>query len=501
MPPPASACYAALRSRDRRFDGVFFTGVRTTGIYCRPVCPTRAPKAENCLFFDEPTAAAAAGFRPCLRCRPELSPARGRLADEPLPAQLLRFLRERALQGQGVSDIARAAGYSERQFRRVLVEAYGVGPTDVVQNERLLFAKRLLHDTRLSLSAVALASGFRSVRRFNATFRERLRLTPGQVRGDRNRPAGWRIGRESPSPLALTLTYRPPFAWTEMLAWLGARVTRGVDWVFPDGRYGRTFCAGGHEGWMIARNDSVRAQIVVELAASLSPVIGVIQTRWRQLLDLDAHWGLVADSLGADPCLSPLLALHPGLRVPGAFDVFETAVRIVLGQQVTVAAATTLAGRVAQRFGRPSTTPFPELNRQSITPETLRRVEPSELCGLGMTRQRAETLRNLAVFAATGGLNFPPGASFSHVRETLMSLPGVGPWTAEYIALRALRFPDAFPADDLGLRQALALGRGERPSRVDVARRAEAWRPWRAYAAALLWQSLIPAKRRELSYE
>lgn len=501
MPPPASACYTALRSRDRRFDGVFFTGVRTTGIYCRPVCPTRAPKAENCVFFDEPTAAAAAGFRPCLRCRPELSPARARSADEPLPAQLLRFLRERALLGQGVSAIARAAGYSERQFRRLLVEAYGVGPTEVVQNERLLFAKRLLHDTRLSLSAVALASGFRSVRRFNATFRERLRLTPGQVRGDRNRPDGRRADRESPSPIVLTLNYRPPFAWREMLGWLGARVTRGVDWVFPDGRYGRTCCVGGHAGWMIARNDAVRGQVVIELAPSLSPVIAGIQTRWRQLLDLDAHWGAVSESLGLDPFLAPLLARHPGLRVPGAFDVFETAVRIVLGQQVTVAAATTLAGRVAQRFGRPTTTPFPELNRFSITPETLRRVEPTALCELGVIRRRAETLRNLAEFAVNGGLDFPPGTAFSSVRERLMALPGVGAWTAEYIALRALRFPDAFPAADLGLRQALARDPGDRPSSMAVAQRAEAWRPWRAYAAALLWQSLIPATPRAISYE
>ncbi len=484
MPPLASLCHSALRSRDRRFDGVFFTGVTSTGIYCRPICPTRTPLLANCVFFDDSIAALRAGFRPCLRCRPELSPARSRGADESVPAQLLRCLRIRAVEGAGVPAIARAAGYSERQFRRLLVEAYGVSPVEVLQWGRLLFAKRLLQDTNLPVSQIALSAGFRSVRRFNACFRDRLHLTPDRLR--KRAPREHSIDNTGAS-LRMTLAYRPPYAWTEMCRWLRARATRGVEFVGPGESYARTCRWGGHSGWLVVRNDAPRSQLTVEISPSLAPALAVVETRLRSLLDLDAQPAVLVEAFAGDPCLGPLVDRHPGLRLPGSWEIFETAVRTVLGQQVSVAAATTLAGRLVQRFGERCSTPQAELTHLSLTPETLGNATVEALCAEGLTRRRAETLRVLAAFAQRGGLNFSPGEGYDAVCRTLQELPGIGPWTAQYITLRALRFPDAFPAGDLGLRR--ALGRGEIARESEVEKQSARWRPWRAYAAALLWQS------------
>lgn len=487
MPPPASICYAALASRDRRFDGVFFTRVRSTGIFCRPICPTRTPRLAQCTFFDDAIAAGSSGFRPCLRCRPELSPDRARHIDDTLPGQLLRFLRERAVTGEGIPAIARAAGYGERQFRRQIVAACGVPPVAVSQWERLLLAKRLLHETALPVSQVGLTAGFQSVRRFNASFRRHLQLTPGQIRRDRRAlatPAAATPGRvgTSSTSLRLNLAYRPPLAWRELCQWLRARATRGVEVVGPDDVYARTFAWAGRSGWLTVRNDPSRHQLVVEISPELVPALAVISQRVRCLFDLDAQPARLAEALSVDPLLRPLVARHPGLRVPGAWDVFETAVRVILGQQITVAAATTLAGRLAQRLGQPIATPIPGLTHLGTTPAALDAATVPEI-----TRQRAETLRAMAAFAAAGGLNFAPSTSHAEVTATLRTLPGIGPWTAEYIALRALRFPDAFPSVDLGLRQ--ALGQGVAVSATAAASLSERWRPWRAYAAAWLWQS------------
>ncbi len=406
-------------------------------------------------------------------------------AHEPLAALLYRFLRSRALEGMGLTAIARASGYSDRQFRRLMVDAFGVSPVEVMQNERILFAKRLLHDTHLPIAAVALAAGFKSIRRFNACFLQRQRLTPGQIR---SRSAKITRRDNLDGALRLFLAYRPPFAWPELLRGLQDRVTPGVDVVTTDGRYLRTCRVGNSTGWLMVRDVPRKAHLEVTLGASLAPVMAAIAGRLRNLFDLDANPVTVAAALTQDRLLAPLSQRFPGLRIPGAFDVFEGAVRTVIGRRVTVAAAGTEAGRLAQQFGEVMSTPFSALNRLGMTPDGLGSVGIEALGRLGMNRRRAETLGHLCAFAKTGGLEYRPGDRFEQVQARLLSVPGIGSRTAYDVAQRIFRYPDAFPSGDADLRR--AVGGNRRLSARKLEQRSQAWRPWRAYAAALLWESL-----------
>ncbi len=486
--PDPDSCYRALVARDARFDGLFFTGVKTTGIYCRPVCAVRAPRRSSCVFFRSAAAAEAAGFRPCLRCRPELAPyaLQQNLAFavwQRIAAGALNESESDALDDSPLERLAHDIGLSSRQVRRILLAHFGVTPVELAQTQRLLFAKKLLQETALPMPDVAYAAGFRSVRRFNALFASRYRMAPGALR---------RAGGDGATDGALTirLAYRPPYAWTQMMRYLATRAIPGVEAVHEAGgelHYVRSVRLGGVEGWLRVSHLAARSQVRVEAAGSLAPLLMPLAARVRSQFDLDANPAAIEAHLAQDDLLAAAIAQAPGLRVPGAFESFELAVRAVLGQQVSVAGATTLAGRLAARFGQPASTPYAGAMLHFPAPEELAALAPETVAQIGLPRARAATLVALARFAASGGLRFAPGASLDATVTRLRTVPGIGEWTAQYIALRALRFPDAFPAGDLGLQKAAAAAPGARLDERALQARAAAWAPWRAYAAVLLW--------------
>lgn len=489
------SCYRAVTARDARFDGLFFTAVKTTGIYCRSVCPARTPKESSCQFFDTAAAAERAGFRPCLRCRPELAPGRPDFAAG-LAQAILRRLEAGALDHGSVETLARGIGLSSRQLRRILLDHFGVTPIEVAQTQRLLFAKKLLHETGLSMVQVALASGFQSLRRFNAIFKLRYGLTPSMLR---RQIGGTALNEEE---IRLRLSYRAPFAWSAMLEYLRGRATPGIEHVDASS-YSRTVDLGSSEapqrGWLRVRQIPNAHHIEVELPGTLASALMPITHRLRGLFDLDAEPQRIAQHLGVDVVLRARLLSVPGLRVLGAWDPFELAVRAVLGQQVSVAGATTLAGRLAERFGDAITTPIPSLDRLAPQAQILASTPVEAIAGIGLPKARARTLQGLARFTVDGGFERTNrGATLDDVVLALSSVEGIGAWTAHYVAMRALRHPDAFPAGDLGLRKAVASLDGDilPVTQRALEARAEQWRPWRAYAAAYLWNSLrkVPEK-------
>jgi AraC family transcriptional regulator of adaptative response / DNA-3-methyladenine glycosylase II len=482
-------CYRALAARDARFDGLFFVGVTTTGIYCRPICTARAPGRDRCRFFVSSAMAERDGFRPCLRCRPELAPG---LA----PVDSLRRvacaaasrIESGALNGEGsLEKLARDLRISSRQLRRAIRHEFGVSPIELAQTQRLLLAKQLLGESDLPIIDVAYASGFASVRRFNALFQSHYRLTPSRMR--RAASSSRSAGR-----LRLTLGYRPPLAWDPLLRFLADRATAGVEWT-SQGAYYRTAIIGSHHGWIKVEPVQGRNALAVELATPLLPVLPEVLTRLKNQFDLSARPDVIGNQLAAEPRLRKAVERYPGLRVPGAFDGFEMAVRAILGQRISVKAATTLAGRVTATFGEPIETPIPGLSRIGPSAERLATVHASALTSLGISSARAGTIRALASAVASGQLDLQPGLDPESAMTALQALPGVGDWTAQYIAMRALRWPDAFPAGDLGLLKAF----GERSPRrlLDLA---AAWKPWRAYAAMYLWQC-HDLERTESSHE
>jgi AraC family transcriptional regulator of adaptative response / DNA-3-methyladenine glycosylase II len=473
-------CYRALVTSDTRFDGVFFVGVSTTRIYCRPVCPARAPGRDRCSFFSNAAAAERAGYRPCLRCRPELAPGQAPCdGASRVAAQASARIQAGALNDDGsVDDLAAELGLSGRQLRRIVERELGVTPVELAQTRRLLLAKQLLAETALPITEVAFAAGFASIRRFNALFRERYRLNPTEMR----RSTG---GAAPHDALRLRLAYRPPLHWEALLAFLGARATAGVE-AADDGRYLRTARIGRHAGWLAVSPEPGKDALRVELSRTLVPVLMPLLARLRQLFDLDAQPLAIESHLARDPLLAPVVAATPGLRVPGAFDGFELATRAVLGQQVTVRGATTLAGRFAVSFGEPIATPHQALTHLTPTAARIASASIEEIMAIGLPRARAATLTALARAVACGGLRISPSTDPEGTIRALTALPGVGEWTAQYIGMRALRWPDAFPHADLGLKHAL-----DRASPKRVLELAEPWRPWRAYATLHLWQSLI----------
>lgn len=481
--PPAldrDSCYRALAARDTRFDGVFFTGVKTTGIYCRPVCTVKTPRASSCLFFGTAAAAEAAGFRPCLRCRPELAPY---ALQENLAHAVWQRIAAGALNDGNVERLAAEVGLSSRQLRRVLLQHFGVTPVELAQTQRLLFAKKLLQETRMPMTDVAYAAGFGSVRRFNALFVARYGIAPSDIR--RARADNEEGARDA---LVLRLAYRPPFQWTHLLRYLAGRAIPGVEAV--DGEaYVRTVQMDGVAGWLRVTHTPARRQLALEVSASLSPQLMALIARVRTQFDLDANPGVIESHLCGDALLAQRIEHAPGLRVPGAFDAFELAVRAVLGQQVSVAGATTLSGRLVQRFGAVAGIPFDAVTHHFPQPGALAALAPQEIAAIGLPLKRAETIRGLAQFAASGGLAMRPGLPLAEAVARLKTVPGIGDWTAHYIALRALRYPDAFPSGDLGLQKAAAEDGNARLTEKQLAARAQAWSPWRGYAALALWMA------------
>jgi AraC family transcriptional regulator of adaptative response / DNA-3-methyladenine glycosylase II len=471
----AEACFRAVRSRDRRFDGRFFVAVSSTGIYCRPVCPVRPPKRMHMSFFASAAGAEGAGYRPCLRCRPERAPGLAPMdAVSRLVSAAMAGIEEHSLSSAGVKQLAASLGVSDRHLRRVTEAELGVSPIELAQTQRLLLAKRLLRETSLSQTDIAFASGFGSVRRFNALFRSRYGLSPRAIRG--TPPA-------NASLLRVQLEFRPPLAWDTLLAYLRLRAIPGVE-AADESHYRRTVRIGEACGWIAVSRSANGAALDLEVASSLVPVIGTVIARVKQLFDLGATPDAVAAVLSQDEILAPTVRRLPGLRVAGSFDGFELAVRTVLGQQVSIKGASTIAGRWAAALGEPITTPFADLNRLSPTAAVTARSSIGDIAALGMNGARARCLVALATAVAEGrvSLNFTPDVE--QQIDTLQTLPGIGHWTANYIAMRALHWPDAFPTGDLVLMRAAQL-----PQKA-LQQRAAAWRPWRAYAAHYLWQSL-----------
>jgi AraC family transcriptional regulator of adaptative response / DNA-3-methyladenine glycosylase II len=476
-------CYRALTSRDARFDGRLFVGVKTTGIYCRPICPARTPKRENVTFFASAAAAQAAGFRPCLRCRPESSPDCGawRGASNTV-TQALRLIEAGALDESDVEGLAERVGVGERQLRRLFRQHLGASPVAVAQTRRVLLAKQLIHETRLSMTQVALAAGFSSVRRFNETFqtlyaRPPLALRRGGSAGEAAAEAG---------QIRLTLSYRPPYDWPAIADFLRQRAIAGVEHV-TEARYARVIALEGAVG-LIAVAPAPGERLTLSVRFPKLSALPQVIARVRRIFDLTADPQRIGAHLAKDPDLAPRVAARPGLRVPGAWDGFELAVRAILGQQISVGAATALASRIVAEHGEPLPAELAGVE-PSLTHAfpAAARLAAADLCGLPMPRARSAALETLAQAAEADPRLFEPQGGPEAAIARLRALPGVGEWTAQYIAMRALREPDAFPAADVGLQRAFLDETGARLNAAALARRAQAWAPWRAYAALHLW--------------
>lgn len=476
------ACYRAIATRDARFDGRLFIAVKTTGIYCRPICPARTPRRENLVFYPSAAAAQEAGFRPCLRCRPETAPDLGVWrGTSNTVSRALALIEKGGLDGADVEALAERLGVGERQLRRLFRRHLGASPIAVAQTRRVLLAKHLIHETRLPMSEVALAAGFGSIRRFNETFQRLFGRAPSTLRRGGAAPTG------PTGEVVILLPYRPPYDWPAMLAFLRARAISGVETVTRDG-YARTIEIGGAHGTVAVRPTALNALRATIQFPQLS-ALPTIVARLRRVFDLVADPGVIGAHLTEDPALAPLVAARPGLRVAGAWDGFELAVRALLGQQITVTAAVGLAGKLVATYGKPLTGAIRGLDGLTHVFPGPERLAEDDLSGLGLTRARAAALGSLARAVIADPELFGPRRSLDEAIVKLRALPGVGEWTAQYIAMREMREPDAFPAADIGLMRALADRKGRRPSPAALLARAERWRPWRAYAAQHLWAS------------
>ncbi len=475
----------ARLSRDPRFDGQFFVGVRTTGIYCRPICPAVAPKSENVTFYPSAAAASEAGFRPCLRCRPECAPGTPAWNGTSTTVRRgLRLISNGALDDGSIEQLAERLGVTSRHLRRLFTQHLGASPLAVAHTQRLHFAKRLIDQTTLPMSHIALASGFGSVRRFNDAFRKTYRRTPRELRKHNDELF------DQQSALTVRLGCSQPFDWGSVLRFLADRATPGVEQV-AGASYVRTVVIDGQPGVIECGFDRDKGQAVLLAhgieTAQLFPVV----QRVREMLDLDAPTALIRAALETDGRLAALVDSRPGIRVPGAWEGFELTVRAILGQQVSVKAATTLAGRIAARYGEVVALPPSLAGRENIT---LRRLFPTpeklmraRFNNIGLVGSRAETIRQLSKAVVNGEVDFDPAQDPATFCARLIKIRGIGDWTAEYVAMRALKNPDAFPASDLGLLKAMG---DEIAGARELRQRAERWRPWRAYAALLLWGSL-----------
>ena len=465
-------CTRARLSRDPRFDGKFFIGVRSTKIYCRSICPVPTVKEKNVRYFPTAAAAAEAGFRPCLRCRPECSPGTPAWSGTSATvSRALRLIAEGGLQNGSVEELAGRLGVGARHLRRLFLRHLGASPSAVVQTRRLHFAKKLLDETTLSMTNVALASGFGCVRRFNAAVRRTYKRTPTQIR---------RLVRQNPqqpNEYFFLLRFRPPYHWKSMLAFLAARAIPGVEAV-DERSYRRTIAVEKWRGSFEVSFEEEQHALAVRVQIGNPRLLYAITERIRRMFDLNADWAAIARVLGTDPELAARLRGQPGLRVAGCWNGFELAVRAILGQQITVKGANVLAGRIAERFGQ-SASGVRGLFRLFPTPEVL---ADAKLTGIGLTKSRAETIRELARAASEGRVRFEGSAEAEVCSTRLREIPGIGSWTAQYVAMRALGDPDAFPSGDLGLLRAVGLR-----SARELEKRAEAWRPWRSYACMYLW--------------
>lgn len=474
----------ARLSRDPRFDGRFFVGVHTTGIYCRPVCPASPPKSENVSFYPSAAAAGEAGFRPCLRCRPECAPGSPAWnGTSTTVSRGLKLIQSGALDDDGVEALAERLGVTSRHLRRLFTRHLGASPQAVAHTQRLHFAKRLIDETRLPMQDIAIASGYGSVRRFNDAFRKTYGRTPRELRRRGVDPLA------VSSSLSVRLSAVQPYDWPGLMAFFSARAIPGVETV-EDERYFRSVKIGDATGLITASYDGKTGSVIVSLTGIDTQKLFPVVQRVRDLFDVDAPVDSIAGVLGDDPMLARLLRDRPGIRVPGAWDGFELTVRAILGQQVSVKAATTMAGRLATRYGQPIPRELADtvagVTHTFPGPERLRRARFN---GIGLVRSRAQTIRNVAAAVDDGDIRFDAGQDPAVLHDALTAVRGIGEWTAAYVAMRAAKNPDALPASDLGLLRAFDRDGKPRMRPKALQARAERWRPWRAYAALLLWSS------------
>jgi AraC family transcriptional regulator of adaptative response / DNA-3-methyladenine glycosylase II len=467
-------CTRARLTRDPRFDGKFFIGVIGSGVYCRSICPAPTAKEKNVRYFPSAAAAAEAGFRPCLRCRPESSPGTPAwLGTSNTVSRALRLIGESGLEDGGVEVLAERLGVGSRHLRRLFLKHLGATPIAVAQTRRLHFAKKLIDETNLPMNQLALASGFGCVRRFNAGIRNVYHRTPTQIR---------RLARQTEiqpdNHYLFRLHFRPPYHWPAMLDFLAARATPGVELV-EGGIYRRSISLHGRDGYFEVALAQGRDALPLRISFSDPQSLFFIVERVRSMFDLNADWAAIVEHLRSDPVLSASVEGAPGIRVAGCWNGFELAVRAILGQQITVKGATALAGRMASRFGK-SFCGAAGLTHIFPAPEVLAQAPLGEI---GLTTARVETIRALARAVCSGRIRFEEGPGSESFLNRLCEIAGIGKWTAQYVAMRALGEPDAFPASDLGLLRAAALKNSR-----DLELRAEAWRPWRAYAAMYLWR-------------
>lgn len=479
--------YRALLTRDERFDGRLFVGVTSTGIYCRPVCPVRPPKLANCRFFATAAAAAEAGFRPCLRCRPETAPEQGSWrGSSNTVSRGLALIAQGELDGEdaSVDKLAERLGVGERQLRRLFEQHLGASPLTVAQTRRVHFAKQLIHDTRLPMSEVALASGFGSVRRFNETFQQLFGRPPSALR--RKQVTALPEGSLAESGVTVRLRYRTPYDFAALLQHLRERALSGIEWA-DESSYRRTVAIDGELGTIEVHDlASARCLAATIRFPNVRALPGIV-ARIRRVFDLGTDVAAISSHLARDPLLAPLIAARPGLRVPGAWDGFELALRAVLGQQVSVQAARRLMVKLAELCGRRLPAGASEHHQLTLAFPGPADVAGADLSSLGMPGARRTALAQLARVALEDRELFQPLDTIDQTVARLRAIPGVGEWTAQYIALRAVREPDAFPASDVGILRGATTPRGTRPSPRELLARAERWRPFRAYAAQHLW--------------
>jgi len=480
----STICSRARLTHDARFDGQFFVGVLTTRIYCRPICPARPPREENVRYFPTAAAAAEAGLRPCLRCRPESAPGTPAwLGTSATVSRALRLIGESELEDGGIDALAARLGIGARHLRRLFLQHLGASPIAIVQTRRLHFAKKLIDETHLEMRDIALAAGYRSVRRFNDTFQKTYQRTPSHLRNLRKKSAAL-----PENEYRFSLRYRPPFNWEAILDFMAPRAIPGIE-IVEDKIYRRLFSLNNQIGWLEASLDEPADALSLRIRFPEPRLLFLIVERVRRLFDLSADSDEITAHLRHHPLLAQRIESRPGLRIPGSWDGFELTVRTILGQQVTVAGATTLTGRLVRAFGTPVVV-SPKLTHLFPTPEKL---AESDLTKIGLPKARANSVRSLACAVSDGKIGFTGVVNVEKFLFQFCGMLGIGNWTAQYVAMRALAEPDAFPASDLGLLRAAGL---RNPRELESL--AETWRPWRAYAAMYLWQGVAKDEQRLL---
>jgi AraC family transcriptional regulator of adaptative response / DNA-3-methyladenine glycosylase II len=486
-------CQSARLSRDARFDGQFYTAVLTTGIFCRPVCPARPPKPENVKYYQSAELAQNSGFRPCKRCFPELAPA------PLLPEKIKRIVQSYYENNNSIAQSAQHQKMSERQLQRLFVQYYGLPPSEFFHQQRLLQARKLLTTTNLSMTNIAYASGFNSVRRFNEVIKSAYTLTPSEIRGKKLTIENDGTIKDSKkmqttNAVRILLPYRPPFDWPLMLSFFRQRQISNIEKV-TELEYCRSFVLESCQGWFKVsqpqEKPSYKTKHALQLTVSMSDFsyLNQVISRVRKMFDLDADMSIIHQQLSAHTVLNKVITQYPGLRLPSCWNIFEFTIRAILGQQISVKAATTLAQRITEKYGSSvieNDSPHAEMTKHFPTPEQLKQVD---YASVGLTQSRIATLQRwVDYYLATPDI-FSKYESIEALEKSLTQLKGIGPWTVNYIAMRGLSDPDAFPSADLGIIKALTL-KNEKPSNKAILAMAEQWRPWRAYAAIYLWQSL-----------